>query len=441
MVSNTTKKIVIVGGGFGGAYTAQSLEKTMRGQDVEIILIDHHNYFIFYPLLVEAGTGSVEPRHAVIPIRDFISKTRFVMATVKSVDVSSQTVSYELVGDTKTHSMKYDDLVIALGSVTMIPPEKFVTGVRENAMQLKSLSDAVALRDRAIQLLELANATEDPVERKRLLTVVVVGGSFTGIEALGELEVFMRKAARLYGNVEPSDCRFVLVEMAPQLLTVMGDKLSKFTEEAMINRDIDVRLSTSIKHIADDHIVLDSGERLESCTTIWCAGISPHPMNKELGLPLNDRGYIECEADMRVKGFDNVWALGDTAFNPDPEGKPYPPLAQHAMRMGKHLGKNIAAKSRGQQTTPFVFKILGSLVAMGRHQGVANILGMKVEGFGAWVLWRMIYLMKMPRFGRRIRVALDWFIDSFTRHDVAQLWAYRPVHFHSDESNDNEAGS
>lgn len=436
-----SKTIVIVGGGFGGAYTAQSLEKTMRGQDVEIVLIDHHNYFIFYPLLVEAGTGSVEPRHAVIPIRDFISDTRFIMASVNKVDVGSKTVNYKLVGDTKTQAIQYDELVIALGSVTMIPPEKFVTGVRENAMQLKSLSDAVALRDRAIQLLELANAIEDPKERKRLLTTVVIGGSFTGVEALGELEVFMRKAARLYGAVNPSDCRFVLVEMAPQLLSVMGDKLSKFTEEALLKRDIDVRLSTSVKHIADDHIILDSGERVESCTTIWCAGISPHPMNKELGLPLNERGYIECEADMRVKGFDNVWALGDTAFNPDPEGKPYPPLAQHAMRMGKHLGKNIAAKSRGKATKPFVFNILGSLVAMGRHQGVAKILGMKVEGFGAWMMWRMIYLMKMPRFGRRVRVALDWFIDSFTRHDVSQLWANRTLHFHNDEPEDGQEGS
>ncbi|MHC4430059.1 MAG: NAD(P)/FAD-dependent oxidoreductase, partial [Planctomycetota bacterium] len=353
---NLRKRIVILGGGFGGAYCAQALERTLRGKDVEVVLFERHNYFIFYPLLLEAGTGSLEPRHAVVPLRAFLKKTDLRMADVVDVDFERRAVRYRLVGSDTTAELDYDHLVIALGSVTRMPDD--VPGLRTHAYEIKSLADAVGLRDRAIAALELANATEESIRRRALLHFVVVGGSFTGAEVAGEFEMFLRQGARRYGRVGQWEVAVTLVERDDRIL----------------------------RALPAESVVLSDGETLDAHTVIWCAGIEQNPLICKWPLPADDRGYILCDRDLRVQEFENVWAIGDCAINPDREGNGYPATAQHAVAQAGHLARNLAAVLSGAATKPCDIMTKGSLAALGCRTGVAKVFGLKLSGFAAWWL-------------------------------------------------------
>ncbi len=416
------KRIVILGGGFAGAYCAQALEKTLRGLDVEVVLIDHNNYFIFYPLLVEAGTGSLEPRHAVVSIRSFLKTAVFRMATVLAVDVENQVVHYQVVGGDLEERVHYDHLVVALGTVTRLPG---VPGLREYGFEMKSLSDAVSLRDRAIQMLEAADATADPETRRSMLHFVVVGGNFTGVEVAGEFQVFLKRAAKVYKNLQPRDCKVTLIELQDRILPALDVELAEFARGHLEGRAMDVRLRTSVTEIHPNHVVLQDGEILPTRTVIWCAGIAPNPLLKALGLPCDSRGYIECERDLRVQGVDSVWAIGDCAVNRGPDGSPYPATAQHAVRQGIHLAGNLARALKGVPLEPCDIISQGSLAALGCRTGVAKVFGIQLAGFPAWFLWRTVYLLKMPHWSRKIRVALDWTIDLLFAKDYVQLGVHR----------------
>jgi NADH dehydrogenase len=294
--------------------------------------------------------------------------------------------------------------------------------VAEHAFQVKYMSDAIAIRDRAIELLELANATDDMDEKRRLLHFIIVGGNVTGIEVVGELEVFVRGATSQYANIKPSDCSFTVIELAPKILSILPDHLIRWAHKALTDRGIRLRTGESAKEVHSDRVVLANGETLPCSTVIWTAGIAPSPALKEFtDLPLNAHAGVDCEPTYRVKGYDNIWALGDCAGVPGPDGKPMPPLAQIAIRQAKQVANNIAAQHRGQELTPGNVSVLGILVPLGHHQGVMEFKGIKIEGFFAWFMWRLIYLAKMPGFGRKLRVALDWCINFFSRRDYVQL--------------------
>jgi NADH dehydrogenase len=258
--------VVILGGGFGGAYCAAALEKAVRGRDVDIVLIDRHNYFIFYPLLIEAGTGSLEPRHAVVSIRKFLHRTTFRMAEVDGVDFPARRVSYRIRQSHEAGTIAYDHLVLALGSVTRLPD---VPGLHEFGLQMKSLTDAVGLRDRAIQLLEAADATSNPDVRRALLNLVVVGGNYTGAEVAGEFDVFFKEASRYYKNVRASDCRVTLIEIADRILGALERELSDYALVRLRRRGIDVRLETSVSRIEEDRVTLNTGEVLPALGCRW----------------------------------------------------------------------------------------------------------------------------------------------------------------------------
>ena len=342
--------IVILGGGFAGAYCAQSLEKhTVRGRGADVSLINESNYFIFSPLLIEAGTGSLEPRHAVVPLRAFLRSTRFVMASVKAVDLDSQRVAYRLWGSNHDDEIPYDHLVVALGSVTRLPD---LPGLKEFGFQIKGLSDAVALRDRAVQLLESADATRDPREKRALLNFVVVGGNYTGVEVAGEFEYFLRKASKVYPNIDQSDYSMTVIEIADRVLPALDRELADFARAHLEDRGIRVRLNSSVAELSEDSVVLSGGESLPSRTVIWCAGIAANPLVADLGLPLDESGFIRCRADLRVEGFNNVWAIGDCASNPDEKGKPYPATAQHAVQLGNCLGGEPESIDPGTGSAP-----------------------------------------------------------------------------------------
>jgi NADH:ubiquinone reductase (H+-translocating) len=416
------KKVVILGGGFGGAYCAEKLEKYIDHDEVEIHLLDRNNYFIFYPLLVEAGTGSLEPRHAVVSIRNFLNDTIFTMAEVDDIDFEKREVHYRLPENDCVEKLCYDHVVISLGSVTSLPD---IPGLKEFGFQLKSLSDAVMLRDRAIQLLEIADKTEDPAERVSLLHFIVVGGNFTGVEVAGEFEVFLKEASRFYDKIKHSDIKITLVEMMDRILNVLDVDLSEYTAEKLRSRNIDVKLNTTISIIDGDTVILDDGKKLQSKTVIWCAGISPNPLIKKLDLPIDKRGYILCEPDFRVKNFSNVWAIGDCALNVDTEGNIFPATAQHATTEALLAAKNIQLKLNGKNTIPGKLTSKGALAALGCRTAVAKAFGIKLSGFAAWFLWRTVYLTKMPGWSRKIRVALDWTMDLLFKRDYVQLGVHK----------------
>ncbi|MGE3107170.1 MAG: NAD(P)/FAD-dependent oxidoreductase [Phycisphaerales bacterium] len=416
-------RIVILGGGYGGVYCAQALERRLRRPvQAQITLVDRHNYFVCYPLLVEAGTGSLEPRHAVVSIRAFLKRSRFMMAEVTAVDTARRIVTVRLAETGQTHELPYDHLVIALGSITRLPN---VPGLRQFAGELKSLSDAVAMRDRAIALLETADATSDPNQRRELLHFVVVGGNFTGVEVAGELDAFLNAASRNYRRVHIDEIKVTLVERGPKILGVLGDDLADYAMQNLRRRGVDVRVNDSVTEVGKDFAVLQSGERLRTHMVMWCAGIAPTPVTLGMPVPRDEHGYILCDPDCRVKGLPDVWAIGDCAVLHSSSGAKYPATAQHAIREGKHLAANLARVIRGESPTESDIESQGSLAALGCRTGVAKIFGVKLSGFWAWWMWRTVYLLKTPGWGRRVRVAVDWTLDLFFRRDYVQLGVHK----------------
>jgi NADH dehydrogenase len=421
--SNGKRRIVILGGGFAGAYCASSLEEHLGSTPAEVLLIDRHNYFIFYPLLVEAGTGSLQPRHAVVPIRQFLRRTKFLMANVTSIDLHRREVVYR-VGEEPTRTISYDHLVLALGSITNLPP---VPGLKEYAYEVKSLADALTLRDRAIEVLERANALDDPARARGLLHFAVVGGNYTGVEVAGEFDVYLKEAARKYPNLDPGEVKITLIDQNDRLLGTLDDELSDYAQRHLSERGVDLRLKERAVEIRPDGLVLSSGATVSASTVIWCAGIAAPPMLKELGLPTDKRGYVLCDPEMRVQGFDTVWAIGDCAVNPDPQGNPYPATAQLAVLEGGQLGENIARVLRNLRPLPCTFRSKGMMAAFGSHDAVAKVFRFRVTGFAAWFLWRSYYLLRMPGLARKFRVAFDWTLDLLFGRDYVELGVHRVV--------------
>lgn len=412
------RRVVVVGGGFGGASCARRLLRRARPGELEVFLISAFNYMLFTPLLIEAGTGSLEPRHTVVPLREHVRGARFTAAVVESIDLAERRVFYRLVGDGPLGSTEYDHLILAPGSMTKLPP---VPGLREHGLQMKSLADALALRDRAIQLLERANEAQDERERQRLLHFVVVGGSFTGVEVAGEFQAFVQAATRNYPRLGPSDCRFTLIELAPRILPALDDELARFARKHLEARGVEFRFETSADEIGPDHVVLSGGERIETCTVIWTAGIAPNPLLADMGLASDDGGWLLTDSDGRARGHANVWALGDCARNEGPDGTAYPATAQHAQAEANGVADNLLRAERGEPTRALDVRTKGTLAALGCRSAVAKVLGLRLSGFPAWFLWRSVYLLKMPGWGRKVRVALDWTLALFFRRPVVEL--------------------
>ncbi len=418
------QRIVIVGGGFAGAYCAQELGRLYYGEDVEIVLINRHNYFIFYPLLVEAGTGTLNPRSTVVALRDFCRQARFLMGTVVDVDARIREVYYRVGAEDSPRSITYDHLVIALGSVTNLPP---VPGLKEYGYEVKTLAHTVGLRDRAIQLLEIASQTSDADQRRALLTMVVVGGSFTGVEVAGEFNAYLKAAARRYPGLTPDEVRMVMVDRGERVLSTLDDELSEWAGKHLRKRGVDLRFHESVDEIGADYCRLRGGEVIATKTVIWCAGVSAPALLRKIDMPLDRLGYMKCGRDGRVEGHDNVWGIGDCAVNPDGKGVAYPATAQHAVQLGREVAKNIFRAMHGHRSVPIEIKSKGTLAAFGHFDAVAKVWKLKLTGFPAWFLWRTAYLMKMPTWSKRLRVAWDWTADLLFPHEFVELGLHRIV--------------
>lgn len=412
-------RILILGGGFGGFYTAQGLERRLGGRH-EVVLVARENYFLYTPLLPEAAGGALEPRHLVVPLRSALRRTRVVLGDVAQVDTAGRRVTIR-VPEGPDQTVAYDHLVLALGSTTRMPAA--VPGLAEHAVGFKSLAEAIWLRNQVLEHLEIADATSDDAARRELLTFVFVGGGYAGTEATAELFDLAREAIRFYARLRREELRFVLLEAAPTILRDLGDDFAARVQAGLVRKGIEIRTSTTLKEVHADHVVLADGERIATRIVVWTAGVVAHPLVATIPAERDARGRLVTSPELRVPGLDNVWAVGDCAAIPDAEdgGKPAPPTAQHGLRQARTLARNIAAAIEGGAPLAFAHGNLGMLAGLGSHDGAGRIFGMPVSGFFAWWLVRTYHLLQLPTLARKTRVVIDWTIQLFFPRDIAQL--------------------
>ena len=410
--------IVIAGGGFGGYYTARKLER-LAPAEVRITLINDVNFLTYAPLLPGAAAGTLDPRHVVMPLREHLKRTELRMGWVTGGDPSRGVLGVKMISGEEIE-YTYDQLVVALGSVSRVLP---IPGLVEHAIGFKTIAEAIALRNRLVRHLELAEGLDDPEARRAWLSFVFVGGGYAGLEGIAELQDFARDIIKRYPRCREVGTRWTLVDAAPRIMPEIQPQLADFTVRLLGKRGIEFRLATQVASVHEDRVVLSDGEVIPSRTVCWTAGVKASPVAEHLGLPL-DRGRIVTDQTMRVDGYENVWALGDIAAVPDPArpGEACPPTAQHAIRQGKLMARNVAvAVGRRGKVKPFTFKTLGSFAELGRHKAVANLMGVRVRGFPAWAICRLYHLAWMPGLDRKSRLIADWTVEILFPRDVAEM--------------------
>jgi NADH dehydrogenase len=430
------KRILILGGGFAGVYTARALEKLLRPEEAEITLVNRENYWVYQPMLPEVISGSIGLTDVVSPIRRLCPRTRLVMREVQSIDLEQRTVTVSPGFRPVQTTLTYDHLVIALGSVTNFYG---MPGMIENAMPFRTLADALALRNHLIHALEEADCEEDPELRKKLLTFVVGGGGFSGVEVVAEINDFIEEVKRQYPRLRHEEMRCVLVQSGDRILPEMAEPLAMFAQKLLRKRGVEIILNDRLRAATSERAILKSGVEIPCKTILSTVPSAPPPVLDRLSCK-KDKGKLAVDTGLALEGYEGqVWALGDCAAVKTASGKFAPPTAQHATREAVTAARNIAAAIRGGARTEFAFEGLGTLGSLGHGSAVAQILGLKISGIVAWFLWRTIYLMKMPGLNRKVRVSMDWFIRLLFSPDLAQLKAVaeggiRNQHFESGET-------
>jgi NADH:ubiquinone reductase (H+-translocating) len=422
MSASQKTRILILGGGFAGLYAAIRLEATLaRSPDVEITLINRDNFFLFTPMLHEVAASDLDLSNIVSPVRQLLKRVHFFAGEVEAIDLEHKLVTVSHGFDRHCHDLPYDHVVIGVGSITNFFG---IPGLEERALTMKSLGDAIRLRNRLIALLEEADTECCADIRGPLLTVVVAGGGFAGVETVAAVNDFVRHAVRYYANLREDMLRVVLVHPGEVILPELGEKLGRYTQEKLAKRGVEVRVQTRVAALTEKGVELSTGEMIETAALIWTAGTSPNPVLAMLPCE-KEHGRLKVN-DMLQASWPGVWALGDCAVVPDGKtGNSYPPTAQHALREGKVVAHNLIASVRGGAMRPFSFSTIGQLAAIGQRAGVANIFGINFSGFLAWWLWRTIYLSKLPRFEKKLRVALDWTLDLLFGKDLVQFQTFR----------------
>jgi NADH dehydrogenase len=408
----TGKNIVIIGGGFAGARLAERLEGRLP-DDWHVTLLSRENFITYNPLLPEVVGASLLPGHVIAPLRQVSRRTRVCMVQVTDIDLAARSVHYLGEGSGVIH---YDELVLACGQGADL---SLVKGMARYALPLKTLGDALFMRNRAIVRLEQAELQPDAEARRWLTSFVVIGGGFSGVEVAGGLMDFLRASRRYYGAID--EIKVTLVHSGDHLLPELNPDLGKFAERRMREQGIDVRLNARCARVDDRGITLKDGEILTAGTVICTIGTAPNPLIAALPLP-KQRGRLEVAPDMSVPSAPGVWALGDCAAVPNVrDGGVSPPTAQFAERQARALAENLARKARGEPTRPFSYQPIGALAAIGHNKAVAELFGFKLAGFFAWLLWRGVYLLKIPTFGRKVRLYLEWNWAMFFPPDISHL--------------------
>ncbi len=409
-------RIVVLGGGIGGLAAARHLDRqAARRPGVEVTLVSRDNFFLLSPLLFEACAGVLELRHCAQPIRPCLRRARFIEATVEQVDVEQRCVRV-VASEGSVHQLPYDHVVIALGAMTnmdLIPGS-------EHARTIKTVADALLLRNHVIERLERADVETDPRRRRQLLTVVVIGGGLVRVELLGELTAFFHDELRYYPRIRRDELRFHLFEAGDRLLPEARPFVARYAEKVLRRRGAELKKSTPVQAIEPGVVRWKDGG-IEADTIVLASGIVPSVVAAAAAVERDRRGRIVTDATMRSVSHPNVWAIGDCAAIPGPDGKPYPALAQHAVREARHVAGNVRAVLAGRAPKPFLYRTLGTMAAFGHTRGAADVRGLELTGFIAWWMRRTYYLFQMPRWDTRIRIALDWTVSLFFRPDLTKV--------------------
>jgi NADH:ubiquinone reductase (H+-translocating) len=421
MASGEPKRILIVGGGYVGMYTALRAQKKLSRGRAEIVVIDPQPNMTYQPFLPEAAAGSIEPRHVVVPLRRVLKKCRVITGRVDAVHHDRRAVTVEPeTGD--AYELSYDLLVMGAGSIARTLP---IPGLAEQGIGFKTIGEAIFIRNHVLSRLDFAASTEDPALKRRALNFVIVGGGYAGVELLAELEDMARYACRYYPDLSPADLHWVLVEAADRIMPEVSVGLSAYTVKRLRERSIDVRLSTRLNSAAGGRIELSDGEAFEADTLVWTAGVKANPLAARSGLPVDDKGRLPCRANLTVRGAEGVFSAGDTAAVPD-LSKSDPnalcgPSAQHAVRQAKVLADNLEATINGDVLQDYKHAYVGSVASLGLYRGVAELYGIKVRGPLAWFLHRTYHLSRVPTFNRKVRVLADWTAALFFPREVVSL--------------------
>jgi NADH dehydrogenase len=398
---------LILGGGFAGSYVARLLGK--HGATI----VSRENFMLYTPMLPEAASGTLEPRHVVVPLRMMCRHAELVLGRAVSLDRASRVVRVET--EVGLAAIRYERLVVALGSVARTLP---IPGLAEYGLGFKDLAEAIQLRNHVLRQLELADAALNAEDAKRHLSFVFIGAGYAGVEALAELSDLLRDALRFYPRLRGTRQRWVLVDAAPKILPEVPARLGDYAARELSKRGIDIRVSTALESVEEDAVTLSDGTRLETETLVWTAGVKANPLLAELGLPLDERGRVIVDSTLRVEGLDAAWALGDCARVPN-EATPGgfdPPTSQHALRQARRMAKNLTGDVR-----PYRYRMLGQVATLGRHKGIADVLGLRLRGFLGWFVTRTYHLYQLPLLTRKLRVVTDWTVALFFRRDIAEL--------------------
>jgi NADH dehydrogenase len=410
-------RVVIVGGGFGGVATAQRLEQLLAHRpEVAVTLVSESNFLLFTPMLAEVASSSLVARHVAAPLRAACPRTTIRRATVGTIDLETRSVRIRASADRPEESLPYDGLVVAVGAV---PAFHGLPGVAGRAFTLKTLADATDLRDHVIRLLDRADSEPRPEVRRRLLTFAVAGGGFAGAELVAELHDLVHGVLIYYPRIDPAELRFVLVHSRDRILPELSDQLGAYALARLRRRGIEFVLRVRVTGATGHEVSLSDGTSIPTETFVWTAGNEPAPLVRALASELGGSELVTDET-LRVVGLDGVWAVGDCARIPDPDrqGQPCPPTAQHALRQGRQVAENIVAAVDGRPLQPFRFRTYGMLVVLGHNTAAAEIRGLRFSGLFAWFLWRGAYLTKLPGFEKKVRVLVDWLLDLVFPRDI-----------------------
>ncbi|MGW5635730.1 NAD(P)/FAD-dependent oxidoreductase [Streptomyces sp. NPDC003832] len=423
-------RILVVGGGYVGMYTALRLQRKLKPEikrgEVEVTVVTQDPYMTYQPFLPEAAAGSISPRHVVVPLRRVLDRCRIVVGEVRSIDHAKRAATLTTLATEEegagAEQLSYDELVLAPGSVSRTLP---VPGLADHGIGFKTVEEAIGLRNHVIEQMDIASSTRDPAIRDAALTFVFVGGGYAGVEALAELEDMARYATRYYRNLRPEDMKWILVEASDRILPEVGEDMGRYTVTELRRRNIDVRLRTRLESCADRMAVLSDGARFPTRTVVWTAGVKPHPLIAATDLPRTDRGRLKCTAELTVEGTPHAWAAGDAAAVPDvtaaQPGTHTAPNAQHALRQAKVLGDNIAHSLRGEPLRTYAHAYAGSVASLGLHKGVAQVYGRKLKGYPAWFMHRVYHLSRVPTFNRKARVLAEWTLSGLFKREIVSL--------------------